>query len=216
MYSNDTLYKADGWLKRPIKTVLDIIPCFKDYPQLRVLDLGCGVGRNCIGIAQHFQYISCVIDCVDILDLAIDKLNIYAAEYGVSQNINGIVKAIDDYPISPDYYDWILAVSALEHVDSKESFLKKLYEIKNGTRKNGIVCLVINSNVREFAKLNGSPLPAQFEVNLPTDELQEVLKHVFYGWNILKSTTQRQKYDIPRENMVSELITDVVTFVAKK
>lgn len=31
MYSNDELYKEGSWLRRHIKTVLDIIPLFDEY-----------------------------------------------------------------------------------------------------------------------------------------------------------------------------------------
>lgn len=35
MYSNSELYKEGSWLRKPIKTVLDIIPLFNDYSDLR-------------------------------------------------------------------------------------------------------------------------------------------------------------------------------------
>ncbi len=48
MYSNDELYQPGSWLNRPIKTIKEIVPLFGEYRRLRVLDLGCGVGRNSI------------------------------------------------------------------------------------------------------------------------------------------------------------------------
>lgn len=216
MYANEELYTEGSWLRKPIKTVLDLIPLLGDCRELHVLDLGCGVGRNCICIAQHYRDIPCSIDCVDILEFAIEKLRRNAEEYGVSSRIHGIVKPIDDYVIQKNHYDLILAVSALEHVDSKASLEKKLKEIRDGVRDNGIVCYVFNSNVRETDKSTGTALPAQFEVNLPTDELQAILADIYFGWKVIKSTVQEQQYDIPRENSVSELRTSVVTFTARK
>lgn len=216
MYSNDELYKEGSWLRRPIKTVLELTPLFEEHEEINVLDLGCGVGRNCIYIAQHYHDKVCKIDCVDILDLAIEKLYANAEEYGVASNICGIVKPIEDYSIKESNYDLIMAVSSLEHVDSKETFVNKLYEIEKGVRKNGIVCFVLNSNVREFDKETGCEIPAQFEVNLATEELQTILNQVFSNWTKMKSTVEKQQYDIPRENVVSELNTSVVTFVAMK
>ena len=216
MYSNQELYKEGSWLRKPIKTVLDLIPLFEDYKELRVLDLGCGVGRNCIAIAQYYKQISCVIDCVDILELAISKLYDNAEEYGVSSAIKGIVKPIEEYPVQADTYDFIMAVSALEHIDSKASLAHKLEEISKGIRDNGIVCLVMNSEISEKDKVTGKEIPAQFEVNLPTEELQALLNDIFDNWTIKKSTVGVQQYDIPRENGISELKTNVVTFVARK
>lgn len=216
MYSNDELYKSGSWLNKPIKTIKEITPLFKDYKKINVLDLGCGVGRNSIYIAQEYKDIDCVIECVDILEIAIEKLYSNANEYNVSSNICGVVKPIEEYDIQKDKYDFIIAVSALEHVESKTSFINKLIEIKEGVRKNGIICLVINSNVRENDKLTGEELPAQFEVNLFTTELQNILNEIFSEWTILKSTIQEQQYDIPRENRIIDLKSSVVSFVARK
>ena len=120
------------------------------------------------------------------------------------------------YVIQANSYDFIMAVSALEHVDTKNTFIDKLVEIREGIRENGVVCLIINSNVRENDKATGNKVPAQFEVNLSTQELQTILNQIFIEWTILKTTVQEQQYDIPRENGVSDLKTSVVSFVARK
>lgn len=216
VYSNEELYETESWLKKPIKTIYDLIPIFKECKKLKVLDLGCGVGRNCIPIACEYKAIDCVIEGVDILELAIEKLHTNAMKYGVASNIHGIVKPIEDYVIRKNEYDLIIAVSALEHIDTEDSFVNKLIEIKNGISENGVVCLVINSNVREIDNATGKPLPAQFEVNLPTDDLQSMLNKTFAGWTVIKSTVQEQQYDIPRELGLSHLNTSVISFVAQR
>ncbi len=216
MYTNEQLYKTDSWLQKPIKTVQEIIPLFSEYEKLRVLDLGCGIGRNAICIAERFKGIDCIVDCVDLLDIAIEKLWKNAKEHDVSSHINGIHKAIEYFEINTNTYDFIMAVSALEHVDTEEAFLKKLMEIRDGLRTAGIVCLVINSDVREINSDTKAVVDAQFEVNLPTEIIQAYLNEVFKGWNVLKSSVREQEYDIPRENFTSHLTTKVVTFVARK
>ena len=134
IYANETLYQTDSWLKKPIKAVTDILPLFHDYKELKVLDLGCGVGRNSICIARKYKHINCTIDCVDLLELAIEKLQLNANEYDVQSYMNGIVLPIEDYTIPPQSYDLILAVSALEHVATNDIFLAKLAEIRDGIR----------------------------------------------------------------------------------
>ncbi|MGN0426942.1 MAG: class I SAM-dependent methyltransferase [Agathobacter sp.] len=215
-YTNERLYYTNSWLQKPIKMVQDIMPLFEKYSELRVLDLGCGVGRNCICVAEKYKKINCVVDCVDLLEIAIEKLQQNAKEYNVSSKINGINKSIEEYDIGINSYDFIMAISALEHIDTEESFLKKLIEIKNGLRANGIVCLVINSNVKEINLNTKDPIDAQFEVNLPTEKIKEYLEEVFSGWNILKTSISEQEYDIPRDKIVSHLQTNVVTYVARK
>ena len=216
LYSSEALYKEGSWLNKPVKTVTDLFPLFERCTKFRALDLGSGVGRNSIAIAKQFQSIPCRVDCVDILELAIEKLVENAKRFGVEECIRGIFSAIEEFEIVPNTYDMILAVSALEHIDSKESFVKKLEEIRNGIRQNGVVCLVVNSEVWEKNKATGEELFPQFEVNLPTEDLQEMLQKNFAGWEVLKSTVKEQQYDIPREGCVSELKTNVVTFVVWK
>ena len=215
-YTHNTLFTPGSWLAKPVKTVLDILPLFEGYNEFRVLDLGSGVGRNCIPVAQHFMNIPCRVDCVDILELAIEKLNENAQQYGVAGNIQGMVSSIDDYEINADSYDLIMAVSALEHIASRPAFEKKLVEIRNGLRIGGVACLIVNSGVIEHDKATGQEMPAQFEVNLPTCEMQHLLEQTFTGWQIIKHTVVHQKYDIPRENGIAELETDVVTCVVRR
>lgn len=216
IYTDEKLYATDSWLKKPIKTVRDIMPLFEDYRELRVLDLGSGVGRNSIYVAECFQERDCRVDCVDLLEIAIEKLHENAKGHNVEASIRGIRQSIEEYTIEADNYDFIMAISALEHIDTEESFRKKLREIRDGLREKGVVCLVINSEVQEKKADTEEAVDAQFEVNLPTAKMQEYLNEVFEGWSVLKTTVSAQEYDIPREGFVSRLSTNVVTFVARK
>ena len=216
IYSSATLFEKGTWLNRPIKTVMDVLPLFKEKKSLRVLDLGSGVGRNSIPIAQAYSDIECNIECVDILDLAIEKLNYYSEKYNVKSNIKGIVMPLEMYSIRENYYEFIMAVSALEHIESKNAFQSKLIEIKEGICTNGVVCLVINTEIIEKSKETKQILEPQFEVNLSTEEMKMILENTFQNWNFIKYNTVSQKYDIPREEHIVELSTNVVTLVAQK
>lgn len=215
-YKENNLFAAGSWLAKPVKTVLDLFPLFDGYREIHVLDLGCGVGRNCIPAAKAFSRVSCRVDCVDILDFAIEKLLDNAEKFGVSDQICGVVSSIDDYEIQDSSYDLIMAISALEHVDSEKTFRKKLGEIYDGLRSEGIACLIVNSGIRERDKVSGAELLPQFEVNMSTETLRAALEHTFSGCEIIKHTVVHQKYDIPREGGMSELDADVVTWVVRK
>lgn len=195
--------------------MLDLVPLFEGVESLRVLDLGAGVGRNCLPFAVKYRAVPCRIDCVDILELASRLLTENAKKYGIVPQVRAVTSSIEDFLIRPKEYDLIMAVSALEHVESEEVFWAKIREIREGIRKGGVVCLVVNSNITEADKSTGEPLPPQFEVNLDTDELRMRLDVLFSGWQVLKSTVSRQKYDIPRGDRISSLDSDVVTFVAR-
>ena len=216
IYTTEKLYQTDSWLKKPIKTVQDIIPLFSEYNTIQMLDLGAGIGRNSIYVANECRDKECRIDCVDLLEIAIEKLMENAVEYGVEHNIRGYVKSIEEYDIVPNTYDLILAVSALEHVDSESTLVRMLEQIQEGTRKNGIVCLVINSEVAEIDADTQEELEPQFEVNLSTATILSYLEEIYSSWTMIKQSVVDQKYDIPRENILSQLSTKVVTFVARK
>lgn len=150
------------------------------------------------------------------MDVAIVKLIENAKEHNVVHCINGIKNSIEDFEIVEQSYDLIMAISALEHIDTEKSFLRKLNEIKNGLRDKGIACFVINTDVREIDLDTNKTLEAQFEVNLSTEKLQKYLNDVFCDFVLLKSTVVNQEYDVPRENFVSRLHTNVVTYVVRK
>lgn len=103
-YTNHSLFSPGSWLEKPVKTVIDLLPLFEGYTNFRALDLGCGVGRNSIPVAQYFSSISCQVNCVDILELAISILNENAHQYGVENCIQGIISPIDNYKIESDSY----------------------------------------------------------------------------------------------------------------
>lgn len=54
-YTKFELYTPGSWLAKPIKTVLDLLPLFDHYTEFRGLDIGSGIGRNCIAVAQYLK-----------------------------------------------------------------------------------------------------------------------------------------------------------------
>ena len=213
-YNHNVLFQQGSWLSRPVKTVLDILPLFAGYEEFRALDLGCGVGRNCIPVAQAIP--GGTVDCVDILELAVEKLMENAVQYGVADRLHPRVSGIDKFPIPEDSYDLVLGISVLEHMDCRESMVKKLYEIRDGVRADGAVCFVLNTGIREHDKVSGEALQPQFEILMDSAEMMELFGTIFEGWTVLHSTVRHQKYDTPRERGIVELDSDVVTFAARK
>jgi len=215
MYSDDSLDAANSWVHKPVKTVLDLLPRLNKSKFLHILDLGCGIGRNSIPIAQFFRDCMIQIDCIDILDIAIEKLEILAEQKGISDKIHGMVNTIDEFDIPRGYYDLIITVSALEHVSSFEVFSNKLEEIRNGLVQSGIACLILHSEVHEVHKSTGIEQLPQFEVNLSTEVLESLLFQKFSGYKILKNTKKQQQYEIPREDGTYILSTTVVTYIVQ-
>ena len=95
VYASHQLYEPGSWLAKPVKTVLDILPMLDHVPSPRILDLGCGVGRNAIAVARHFSSLPCRVDCVDLLENAIEKLNEYAVMFDAADAADGNTTTFD-------------------------------------------------------------------------------------------------------------------------
>lgn len=216
MYTKYDLFAKGSWLEKPVQTVINILSMIECKESINILDLGCGVGRNAIPIALHYKEYNCMIDAVDILDIAIKKLRDYSIYYGVDNMINGITSSVEDYYISNHKYDLILAISVLEHLENMDFLLKKLYEIRDGLKQNGIACFICNSNIEEKSILTNQQLSPQFECLFSDEEFYEMMAKVFEDFELLKRTLKKQVYTIPRENEVVKMETDVVTYVIKK
>lgn len=215
-YTNLQLFEDGSWLSKPVKSVMDQVSAFRDYPHFRGLDLGCGIGRNCIPVLQALAPVPAVMDCVDILPLAIEKLRENADKFGISESVNAVVCPVDHYPIAKNTYDMILGISVLEHLDSVDTMKNKLSEIRRGLKKNGIACFVINTSIKEHDAASGKALPVQFEINLTTAEMQELLTSAFSEDEMVKQSVIHYQYDTYRESGTVRLDTDVLTCVVRK
>ena len=213
-YENLELYAPGSWLSKPVKALEALLPLYGSRRGLRVLDLGSGVGRNAITCAQRLP--DSVVECVDILPVAIEKLLENAEKLGVSRNIRGITQPVDEFSIEPLGYDLILAASVLEHLDSRESMERKLTEIAAGIRPGGAVLIVMNTGVREWDASTGQALEPQFEVNLPPKDARELLEKTFPGWQILWDRCIHYEYEVPRGSRLAMICAEVVTFTARR
>lgn len=215
-YDTYNLFEPGSWLHRPVKTVINLLDKYKDQEYLCVLDLGSGIGRNSIPIAESMKNRNGRVVCVDLLESAIDKLHSYSQEFGVEQYIATRLSDIEQFIIEQNEYDMIVAVSALEHVSSERALERKLNEMNIGTKTNGSNCIIIGSNIREINLENGQELDPMFEVNISTERMMSLLDQQYVGWEVKEKFVKQLEYEIDRDGQPVKLTSDCITFVAKK
>ncbi|MBO1004815.1 class I SAM-dependent methyltransferase [Pseudogracilibacillus auburnensis] len=215
-YDNYKLFEAGSWLHKPVKTVMDMMSYFENKENVKVLDLGSGVGRNSIPIAQRLTLDGTKVVCVDFLDSAIQKLKQYSKEHNVEHIIQPYKSDIKDFNILTYEYDFIVAVSSLEHVDTQESFENVLKRMENGTKVEGINCIIVNSEVEEFDADTGLKLDALMEVNISTEQMMQKLRKVYKDWTDISVLIKPLEYQITRQGKPVILKTKAITFAVQK
>lgn len=214
-YDNYKLFEKGSWLHKPVKTVMEQLKLFDNMQNLSVLDLGSGVGRNSIPVAQKLE--NGEVLCVDFLDSAITRLNQYSREFGVENTIKTVKSDIGDFHIEEDRFDYIFAVSSLEHLESVDVFDHVLNQMAAGTKKNGMNCIIVNSNVEEMLMKTNEKLEALTEINLTTDDMLNRLKQVYRkGWKILSQLVKPLEYQIARDGEPVLLRTNAITYIVQK
>jgi SAM-dependent methyltransferase len=216
-YQNNRLFEKGSWLYKPVETVMEQLSLLMQNDHLSVLDLGSGVGRNSIPIAEKIKTKKGKVICVDLLDSAIEKLNQYSYEYGVEQVIQTVKADIGDYPIKEGEFDLIVAVSSLEHLASEKLFEKVVQRMVGGTKSNGINCLIVNSQVEEVLIDTNENLDALIEINLKTEDMLKKLSELYGdGWEVLCQLVKPLEYAIYRNEKPVRLKTNAITYVIRK
>jgi cyclopropane fatty-acyl-phospholipid synthase-like methyltransferase len=214
-YDQTALFEQGTWLARPVAAVMDHLELLK-VQNLRVLDLGCGVGRNSIPMAQRIQDMNGTVVCVDLLESAITKLRQYAEQYGVASHIETHVADAQYFRITPGMYHYIVACSCLEHLTSEEAFVAKLEEMQEGTAPLGIHCIMINTNVKEIDVETGKEQEGLIELNLPTERAFSILHRLYADWEILCERQVHQEIPEVHDGRDIMFCGEWITFTARK
>ncbi|MCH1627715.1 class I SAM-dependent methyltransferase [Ferdinandcohnia quinoae] len=215
-YEHFTLFEEGSWLYKPVKTVMDLMPMFINKENINVLDLGSGVGRNSIPLAEAIKDKQGKVICVDLLDSALSRLREYSKKYDVEDVIRTVKADIGNYEIIPNEYDLIIAVSALEHVRSEIIFEKVVHQMADGTKNGGINCLIVNSEVEEINIETNEKMDALMEVNFSTETMMNKLSSIYTGWEVIKTIVKPLAYNITRGESNVLLKTNAITFVTRK
>ncbi|MNJ50931.1 Tellurite methyltransferase [compost metagenome] len=194
---------------------MELFSTFHDKEEINVLDLGCGVGRNSIPLAKALENRKGKVVCVDLLESAIQKLQLYANKFNVEDKIECKLSDIGNYRIDATSYDFIFAVSSLEHLDSEETLDHIVADIMRGTKASGINSFIMSTNVSEKNIDSGKSLDPVYELNFDTEYLLDKLQGMYTGWKCLNYSIKPYEIEIEREGERILLHGDVLTWVVK-
>jgi len=215
-YEDHKLYEEGSTLDEPMTIILDLADQVNIGQPMSILDLGCGVGRNSIPLAEKVLAGDGRVVCVDAQEKAINKLVHYSEQYQVKSVIYTEQSDISQYKIAEAKYDYIVAVSSLEHCKSKYLLKKVLDSMVNGTKGGGINCIVMNTNIEEFEAADGKQRNTLSEVNMGKDKVLKLLRQHYEGWEEIHVSDEPLELDISRENKAVTLKADSLTFAVRK
>ncbi|REE66635.1 methyltransferase family protein [Paenibacillus taihuensis] len=217
LYKTTALFEPGTWLAKPVAVVLELLeelPTIMDG--VRVLDLGCGIGRNSIPVAQRIQADGGSVVGVDLLPIATQKMLQNAARYNVQVAIHAEVSDVEFYEIEPNAYDYVIACSCLEHLPSRAAFETVVKRMIAGTKENGIHCLLLSTEVSEQDHLTGETWPGRIELNLATEEAIQLLSELYQEWDVLITRHVPQSVGELKNGRKIEFKSNWLTFAARK
>ena len=216
-YDVHKLYKKGSWLHEPTEAVMEAFwEIGTGGGPLSILDLGCGVGRNSIPLAEKVRDKAGRVVCVDLLDKAIQKLREYGRRYGVGDTLAAEQSDISDFRFPPESFDYIVAASSLEHVRTEKMLEEVLGRMAEGTKSGGVNCIVMHTSIEEYDERDGSRRETLFEVVLDRDKALDKLRRAYAGWEELRVSDEPTEFPINRGDVPVRLKAVSVTFAVRK
>ncbi|TYS68219.1 class I SAM-dependent methyltransferase [Sutcliffiella horikoshii] len=145
----------------------------------RVLEIGCGPGRNAIYLAKK----GCAVDAIDISENALS----WAKERALSENvsINFQQSSLFEYEVEPHTYDFIYDCGLFHHLapHRRLSYIETITKALKKGGHFGLVCF----NTKGATVTSDWDVYAQRSMNGGIGYSEERLKRIFMGdFNILE------------------------------
>lgn len=170
MYSFDSWYIGDATLKADPDE--ELVELFNEKGEGKVLDIGCGRGRNSLYLAS----LGYNVVAVDVSKHAIIQLDQNAKLQGY--NIEGIVCDIGEFSFS-EMYDIIVISNVLQFILKRVEQINVIYKVMEYLSTNGIIFIKHPLTVMD--------LESQCFRN---GMLTRFFTHSEYNWEILLDTNK--------------------------
>jgi SAM-dependent methyltransferase len=212
-YARHELFVEGSWLHKPSPFVLRSLESIEVAGPVVAVDLGAGVGRHTIPVAQRLPAGSYVVG-VDLLPSAARLLQANALAHGMAHLVQAVVADLDHVGLAPGSVDWMVSVSALEHAANLEMLERVLRHCQEATRPGGLNCLIIGTDKVEIDHA-GRSRPARVEFHLQRADAEALLGRVYAAWDTLVLTTAVFAVDEDRDGEQYTLRTTNIRLLAR-
>lgn len=132
--------KWDLFRNKPLKCVKD----FLERKEGKVLDLGCGSGRNFIR-SDKLEFYG-----VDFSEEMVELAKKYAGEKGLDVEVRKAQAW--DLPFKDNFFDYVLFVATLHCIESEEKRKKSLEELRRVLKPGGraLITVVLGDKIKKF------------------------------------------------------------------
>jgi 2-polyprenyl-3-methyl-5-hydroxy-6-metoxy-1,4-benzoquinol methylase len=160
------------WGRQPGSLVSRLVSVTKDCRGLKVLDAGCGEGKNAVFLAS----LGAQVRAIDISDLAIRNGQ---REFGKLENLRWEIGDIVTAEISEDY-DIVIAYGLLHCLRTEDILSATLRKLQAATKSRGyhVVC-TFNSRRQELSAHPGF---------VPTLMTHNAYLNLYCGWECLEAS----------------------------
>ena len=140
-------------MENPSSDMEWLIPMFRKRDITRVLDIGCGTGRNAVHLAnQGFD-----VYAVDSSNVAVNKTK----ELAGNTPLDIRIASIFDLPFEDRFFDALLCRHVLQYNDPK-NYGRAVNEMKRVTKNEGLVYVRVVSDQHMLAGKKPDELPEGF------------------------------------------------------
>jgi tellurite methyltransferase len=215
LYASTPLGAANSWLLEPDQLVLKAIELSRGANPILAFDLGAGVGRHTIPMAQGLAAGSKVI-AVDVIPSAIAHLKTNCAAAGVSDMVTPVVGDLEKFTFDTNMVaGLIVGFSAVEHVSSITAMRALLCRCAAATAPGGLVALgIFADRIEEL--VDGTIRPALVEFDLDSTTVHTMLDEVFSSWIIEYTHTGAEHVHEERDGIPYKLESTLIQFIGRK
>lgn len=142
------------------------------YEKKKVLDIGCGNGRNMDGFSNDTTTVYGIDNCLAFVNLLQER-----GKYVLYADMTSI-------PFQDKYFDFLLSIASFHHLASEERRLRALSEMKRIIKPNGLLLLSVWSRVQPPKTKQSREITDFGDILITWNRFGEIYQRYYYIFRI--------------------------------